>query len=417
MHSRRREYMRGRFRTFAVVTVGSILLLAGCKEDTLTDLGAPLRTAPDSLRSVDLVATVTDTVFPVPVSMGNSPTGQVGQQSPYTTHLLYAFKVPSFTIDVSDTFGLDTANLTIELADNLGDAPFSGVMRLTLRELQSDQRGWSTDSILTQLPDLTPATLADDVLLDAVGFDADDKLFFELDLGSFTDYDSVRALGDSLEINVTLMFNGFDSGAPGFLEYPHGTTTPSATFNGFSDDQPTGAILTANPLRQLMVVEYDSTYSPDTRFVVSDGHRTHTWVVFADVSTVLPENAFVTRADFVLIQADSTVGLSFGVGPSLGVMIPSDTTQVFSEEQNTLGLSFSTGLDAAPGEEVSINITAYMLDQQEGTVENVGMILRLSNEGTKARHFEFHGSRDSNPALRPRIRIIYGTPADFGNTP
>ena len=151
--------------------------------------------------------------------------------------------------------------------------------------------------------------------MDAVGFDDDDKLFFELDLGSFTDYDSVRVSGDSLEVNVTLMFNGFDSGAPGFLEYPHGSTTPSATFNGFSDEQPTGAIFTANPLRQLMVVEYDSTYSSGNRFVVSDGHRTHTWVVFADVSTVLPEQAFVTRADFVLTQADSTVGLSFGVGP------------------------------------------------------------------------------------------------------
>lgn len=408
--------MRGRFRNFAAVTISCLLLFGGCKEDTPTDLGAPLRTAPDTLIALDLVVTVIDTVFPIPVSIGNSPTAQIGQIAPYTTHVLYAFEVPTATVVESDTLGLDTANLTIELGALLGDAPFTGVMRTSLREVQPDQRGWSTDSILTSLPDLTPAILSDDFLLDATTFDDDTEMSFVLDLGNFADYDSVRATGDSLEVNVALMFTGFDTGTPGFLEYPYNDSSQiqTASFNGFSAEDPAAATFTSKPLRHLGVVEYDSTYSAGTHFVVSDGHRKHTWVVYDAISTVLPEGAFVSRADFVLTQVDSTAGLSFGTGPSVGVMIPSDTTQVFSEEQNTLGLSFSTTLDDVPGSDVSINITAYMLDQQEGSVENTGMILRLSNEGTKARHFEFYGSRDSNPAQRPRIRIIYGMPSDFG---
>ena len=44
---------------------------------------------------------------------------------------------------------------------------------------------------------------------------------------------------------------------------------------------------------------------------------------------------------------------------------------------------------------------------------NRGMILRLSNEGTKARHFEFYGTGAANAAVRPRLRIVYGMPARF----
>ncbi|MFQ5600729.1 MAG: hypothetical protein ACE5G2_09245 [Candidatus Krumholzibacteriia bacterium] len=51
--------------------------------------------------------------------------------------------------------------------------------------------------------------------------------------------------------------------------------------------------------------------------------------------------------------------------------------------------------------------------ERRRTVEHHGMLLRLSNEGTKARHFEFYGSAEPDSALRPRVRIIYGMPADF----
>jgi hypothetical protein len=412
MHSTRRLSVR--------LALLAFLALAGCKEDTPTDLGAVLRTPPDSVHVVDLSATRIDTVFSVPVSMGRSATPQVGQLGPYTSQVLYAMKLPTWKVDeVGDTLRLDTANLTIALGSTLGDAPFDGVMRLGVGEVQPDQRGWQTDSILTQLPDLTTATVADDITLDAAGFDDDSQLLFDLQLANFADYDSVRASGDSLEVNVAVVLRGFDSGSPGFLEYPTNVSSsvPSAVFNGFSNDDPSSAILTATPLRQLAVVEYDSTYSPGTNWVVSDGYRQHTWVVFDSISTVLPPEAFVHRADFVLTQVDSASGLSFGDSPSLGVMIPLDTTQVFSEEQNTLALSFSTALDNVPGGQVSLNVTAYMLDQQERSVENSGMILRLSNEGSKVRHFEYHGVEDPDPAVRPRIRVYYGLPADFGDAP
>jgi len=46
-------------------------------------------------------------------------------------------------------------------------------------------------------------------------------------------------------------------------------------------------------------------------------------------------------------------------------------------------------------------------------VPNRGMILRLSNEGTKARHFEFYGSAAADSTVRPRLRIVYSMPARF----
>ena len=89
-------------------------------------------------------ATVRDTVFPIPVSMGESPLGQVGQIRPYTTHVLYAFEVPTFKVDEGDTLLLDTANMTVKV-DSPGDAAFSGDLRTDIREVATEARGWSTD--------------------------------------------------------------------------------------------------------------------------------------------------------------------------------------------------------------------------------------------------------------------------------
>ena len=411
--------MYGRRRAIAGALLIGFLALAGCKENTPTDLGAVMRTPPDTLLSVDLFATVIDTVFQIPVSMGKSPTAQVGQLGPYTTHVLYAMKFPTFTVDAGDTFRLDTGSFSIEMATTLGDAPFTGVMNVGLGEVQPDQRGWHPDSVLVRLPDLTPAVVARDTTVDATSFDEDTKMLFNLTLSNFADFDSVRANGDSLEFNVAVVLRSFSSGTAGFAEYPFLSTAslPTALFNGFSNDVPSGTILTARPTKRVTVVEFDSTYTTGTNWATSDGHRLHTWVMFDSLSSALPPNAYVARADFVFTQVDSASGLILGAGPSVGVMIPSDTSQVFTKEQNTLALSFTAPLVKLPGSQVSLNVTAYFLDQQEGKVPNTVMILRLSNEGTKARHFEFFGSRDSDPARRPRVRIIYGLPSDFGEAP
>jgi hypothetical protein len=57
-------------------------------------------------------------------------------------------------------------------------------------------------------------------------------------------------------------------------------------------------------------------------------------------------------------------------------------------------------------------VTPYFFDIQEGTVPDRGMILRLANEGTKVRHFEFYGG----PAAlnqRPQLYIVYSMPSQF----
>ena len=55
-------------------------LLASCGEDDPTSLGSDQRTHPDTLRVVELTEVVTDSVFHLPVSLGASPTGQIGAQ-------------------------------------------------------------------------------------------------------------------------------------------------------------------------------------------------------------------------------------------------------------------------------------------------------------------------------------------------
>jgi hypothetical protein len=386
----------------------------GCDEE-LTSLGSDSRTPPDTLQALEFSVTLTDTVFPVPVSLGKSPLDQIGQRIAYTAQVLYAFEAPTFVIDEGDTLLLDAARVVVRV-DSLGTEPFSGSMRVRLREVAESGRGWHPDSILTQLPDLTPATIAPDAVVDGSSFvDGDSSLTFQLDLDALSGYAAARASGDSLDVNVALTFVGFDAGGPGFLEIPATVNNAAAAqLIGDSDLNPSGAIFSVGPKRRLTVVEFDSTASFGTNFVTSDGYRQHTYVKFVSPDSVLPDSALVFVAELIVTQVETADGSVFGEGPQLGIIVPTDTTAIFSEEQNTRPLSFTATLAPLPGSTVALNVTPYLFDQQENAVSNRGMILRLSNEGTKVRHYEFYGSRDPDPARRPRIRVIYGLPSDFG---
>jgi hypothetical protein len=385
-----------------------------CSEDDLTMLGNDLRSPPSDLVDTLLTAVKLDSVFPIPVSLGASPRGQIGAQGAYTTHVLYAFFVPTTFEDSL----LSAGRLGIDLAP-VGDS-FTGTMRIDVREVAPDARGWTVDSVLTGLPELTGAALAPPETLRSVDLSEETRIEFVFDLTQLADYDSVVAKGDSLlEVNVAVLFSGFQSGGPGFVEYSHlnSSSEQSGTFNATYFDQ----IQVIPPDRRLTVVEFDTTYAPGTNLVTSDGFRMHSFINFAEVRSVLPESAIVHRADLLLVQAARGDSI-FGVGPELGVMVPSDavlddSTLVFSEEENTRDLAFRTPVVATPetpGNVVAIEVTPYIFDQQEGNVVNRGMLLRLSNEGSSARHIEFYGPRDAIPDHRPQIRIIYGMPADFG---
>jgi hypothetical protein len=311
-----------------------------------------------------------------------------------------------------DSIALSAGRVGIDMTQ-VGEF-FSGTMRIALREIAPEARDWSIDSVLTGVPELTDAIIAAPETLRSEDLGEGARLEFIIDLAQLADFDSVMANEDSLlEVNVALLFDGFESGGPGFVEYPYldASNIETASFNATYDD----VIELVVPDRRLTVVEFDTTYSPGTNLVASDGWRLHSFINFADVSTVLPESAFVERADLILVQADF-----FGWLREFGVMVPSDSvlidsTLVFSEAENTRALAFSTSIPAADGT-LKIEVTRYLFDQQEGSVVNRGMLLRLSNEGTSARHFEFYGPRDAMPERRPRIQIIYGLPADFGET-
>lgn len=427
----------GRAARAALAGFAFAALGLACGDDDPTQVGSTLRTAPDTLYALDLTVRE-DSVFALPVSLRSSPIGAVGRQGAYTSQILYDFRVPSFVVDDGDTLQLDTGRFSVEL-NQVSTPPFTGRMRLGMSEVAPQARIWSRSAVydsivLVRLPELRTAVVAGEDTVSGDDFSASaPKITLEVLVRELADYDSVVVRHETLEVNVALLFRGFVEGGPGFVSFQQVTAAlaPLPRFIGvYSTGTTTGIESPSAPTRQLVVVEFDSTYSTGTNWAVSDAQRFHTYCTFPDLDDLrhlLPPEAFVQRADLILTQAargDST----FGIGPNVGVVVPSnavleDSSLVYTESENSRALAFQTDeiaytavppIGPQPGGQLIIAVTAYLFDQQEGTVKNRGMILRLSNEGTRARHFEYYGPAASDPILRPRLRIIYGLPADFG---
>jgi hypothetical protein len=396
------------------LVAGLAALLFGCGEDDPTALGRGTRLPPGPLFDTTLAVVRTDSVFPIPIALGRSPVGQLGFELAYTAHLLFAYSVPTLVVRDGDSLRLDTATLIVR-TDSLLLAPFSGRVRIGVQEVAVAERGWSPDSAISVLPLLEPDALAPDTLLaDSTLVGHSNQLEFALNLNRIAGYDTVRTAGTALEVHLAVVFRGFDpSGGRGFLEVRlrDDNSNPTTQLIGFSNED-AAAIATVLPVKQTPVVLYDTNYNPGTNLVLSDGFRQHTFLRFAPLTSALPESALVHRAELRLNQVHTTAGTSFGASQALGVIVPDDTTTIFSRATNNRAFGFSATLTTFPGIEVPIVVTSYIFDIREGTVPDRGMILRLSNEGTKARHFEFYGGAAAD-SLRPRLHIIYSMPAGF----
>jgi hypothetical protein len=391
-------------------------LILGCGDDDPTGLGGDLRTPPDTLHVVEIRGVAADTVYHVPVVLGRSPVGQLGQQLAYSAHLLFAFETPTRVVDGADTLGLDTAQLVVHV-DSLGTAPFTGAMRLRLQEVADPGREWSPDSLREALPPLQePPVARDTVLVGSALAGRPVTLTFDIDLASIDGFAAARAAGSAVTVNVALRFESFVAPGEGFLEVPFTTANgrAAAQLIGFANGV-TNAIATVDPQRRMPVVSFGA-YDPGTRLAVSDGHLLHSWLRFGSVRDSLPDEALVQYAELVLTPVESTDGTNFGTSQDLGVMIPASLDSVFTLGTNRRGLAFSTDFTGitpgTPITPVAIPVTVYIFDIQEGNVEDTGMILRLSNEGTKVRHFEFYGG-EAGLDRRPRLRIVYSLPAPF----
>jgi hypothetical protein len=395
--------------------------LGGCGDDALTGLGSPLRAHPDSLRSYTFRHLAFDSVYSVPVSMGRSGVAQVGSQGPYRAHVLYDFKLPTRTISGSDTLRLETATLNIH-TDSILIAPFTGSMRLRLQEVAVPDRWWaladSIDTPLDGLPDLEPGLLARDTVL--VGSELANRavrLAFTINLPAVAGYDTVYARGDTLDVNIALVFQSFVSPGEGFLRYTFldANGKRASQLNGFATGE-VNAMATVSPTQRRTVADFDSTYAMHGKLVLSDGYRLHTYFRYPNVRTALPDSALVYSAELVLTQTDSLDGINFGGSTEkMGLIIPTPKGAFFftSEFVNTRPPSFTGPLTVGPGTTTTINVTAYLLDQQERHSANRGMILVLPAEGTEVRHFEFYGTSAPDSTQLPSLRIIYGFPARF----
>jgi hypothetical protein len=349
--------------------------------------------------------------------------GQLGRQGASTAHILYAFRIPSRFLEASgavvDTLFADELDLNLE-TDSLSAAPFTGAMRVRLLEVAPGApRGWARasfiDSTLSQLPATDPDALAPDTVIAGAALARSiARVHFDLVPARIAGFDSVRVRGDSLDVNVVVEFESFATPGQGFLELPLADTAGRRRGHlvVFSNDRPDVAVLTAAPVRSRPLVELDAAYSPGTKVVVSDGVRLHTYLKFPPLRQAVPDSALVFAAELVLTQVDTLDGRAFGAGTHLGVVVPTDTSQIFSDATARRPVAFRAPLAAAPNSEVAILVTPYLFDIQEGNVPDRGMILRVSDEGIKARQFEFYGGAAA-PALRPRLRIVWGVPADF----
>jgi len=206
----------------AAILAGLVALLAlGCEDDP-THVGSDLRSPPDTVMAIDLLV-VEDSVFSLPVSLRSSITGQIGAQGPYTSQILYDFRVPSFVVDEGDTLSLDDGNFRIDLTQ-VTQAPFTGAMRLGMREVEIAARIWSSDAVydntvLTRLPQLRPDVVAGEDTIAGTDLTlSEPRIVVEFDVHSLVDYDSVVASRQTLEVNVALLFLGFTSGGPGNVE-------------------------------------------------------------------------------------------------------------------------------------------------------------------------------------------------------
>jgi len=402
-----------------VVLVVAAAWFFGCGDDTVTSLGSRLRVPPDSLRVTVLSAVQTDSVYPIPVSLGLSPRAQLGRQGPYTAHVFYDFQVPTLKVTGTDTLRLDVAQIIIK-TDSFPQAPFTGSMRLALREVAPSSRFWTQDSMVNRAfpkPAVEPDALAPDVVVvGAASANHVVTITFPVLLSRIAGYDSVRAAGGTLAVNVGVLLQSFDTPGQGFLEYlyaPLGKPL-SAQFHGQANGD-VADMTAVGAAHHRTFVDFDSlSYNPGTKLVVSDGYRLHSFLKFASVRTVLPDSALVYRAELLLTQVDTLTGRSFGDAQSFGVVVPNDTTPgaEFSKKQNELPVSFKSLLSVAPGVTSVIPVTPYVFDQQENHVSNRGLILKLTNEGTKVRHFEFYGAAAAD-SIGPRLRIYYGYPAQF----
>ena len=400
--------------------------LLGCGADDPTDLGADSRTPPDTLRLAEIRVTRVDSAFAIPGTLGRSPTAQIGQRYVYTSHVLLAFKLPAFVLEavggVIDTLRAQDFRLSFQ-TDSMKVQPFTGSMRLGLFEVAPGSRGWTSaamiDAPIVALPALEPDPLAPDTLIAGSALiNHAGRFAFALQETRIAGWDTLATPGDSVEVNVALKFLSFAAGGRGFLEFPFRDLRGNSRFqlNGFNADRP-NAIVTGAPFRVRDIVLLDSLYTPGTKVVASDGYRFHSYLKFPDLSalrTAVPESALIHLAELILTQTDTLAGTSFGSGPEIGIVIPTDTTKIYTDSTASRPLAFKESLAAAvPLAQVAIPVTAYYFDQQEGRVPNRGMILRLSNEGTKARHFEFYGSAAADSTVRPHLRIVYSMPARF----
>jgi len=137
--------------------------------------------------------------------------------------------------------------------------------------------------------------------------------------------------------------------------------------------------------------------------VISDGFVRRVWLPL-DLSAV-DDSASINEANLVLKVVPGSV---FGISQSVELYVPNSSDPSDSEFLRGQGVTRTTIADST---DLVLPVTNVLLDILSGRLENNGFALRYLSENTEVRQAEFYTT--ANVALRPKIYVIYSTPAEF----
>lgn len=332
------------------------------------------------------------------LGLGASQTVLLGKHSNVESILLtrYIYTLPDSIEDkiLADSINILDSWVEMRKVYEIGDA--SGIFGFTANEITSQWTsvGFEADSL--DFLQTNPQNVASDIQT------TDSTITFKLDNTLLMEWIVANA-------------NGTNSSVYGLIYKPTPETNKVFGFPALSSSISITSLptiytiveapgvfvdtVTAIPTADIHVIRSSYPSVSNNNLVLQAGIpvRTNLWF---DVSS-MPADVIINEAELVL-QYDS---LSSSVGTissdSLTVSMLSDSAA------HKLNENYSSIILRRSGNEYSGKITGYVQKWLEDPKENQGMQIKVTVEMRTTNKVELYSSKNDNPALRPRLSIIY----------
>jgi hypothetical protein len=204
--------------------------------------------------------------------------------------------------------------------------------------------------------------------------------------------------GDSVNNGIAVVY-ARDAGELLGFDSSEGTDKPSIQVF-FEDGTQTNYVVTDDGI-------YTRPTETTDNLVLSDGYVRRIQF-FIDLSEV-DDSASVNEAS---VTFDIVPGSVFGIGPSVALYVPDSPDPNDPGFLTVAQLVTSGKIDESVGY-LELPVTNVLLQILAGTVPDNGFVLKYSSENSEVRQAEFFNSSAAVDSLRPLVKIIYTTPAEF----